>query len=100
MWIYKSAATTSERLRKYHPHTLPCLPTVVLVSFKMCHLNKLRIALWYSKLIGLNILVLGNAWKMSKVCTISVLEIKSKHMHAHMHTQTILGGTQDNRSKA
>lgn len=37
---------------------------------------------------------------MSKVCAISVLEIKNKHMHTRMHTQTILGGTQDNRSKA
>lgn len=86
MWIYKFAAKTSDHLRKYHPHSSSCPPTVVLVSFKMHHFNKLRIALIYPKLIGLNTFVLRNAWKIREVCSTSVLEIKSKHACTHTHT--------------
>lgn len=71
-------------LKKFHPNTLSYSPRVALVAFKMCQLNELRIALTYSKSTVPNIFVVRNAWKMSKICVISVLGIQSKQTHAHI----------------
>lgn len=84
--MWKFAAKTSDHLRKYHPHSPSCPPTVVLIFFKMYHFNTLRIALIYSKLIGLSIFVhifLHEKWAESVVFLFLKLRV---NMHAHTHT--------------